>query len=145
MDEGREFYQSGGFTKGPNGWLVYVNPAGGQRPPQSGDWAEIIQRTKSFTRPVPVTLVEDQGGAWTFKNGHHQDTPEPITAAVEDFPHPHRQPAMQPRKRTRHGQVPTPYQLCTSPVGQEPEVAPEEELPEEPQQQQQSWRKRLGL
>jgi len=144
MNEGREFYQSGGFTKGPNGWLVYVRPAAGQRPPQSGDWAEIIQRSKAFTRPVPVTLVEDQGGAWTFRNGHHQDAPEPITAAVEDFPHPHRQPAMQPRRRTRPGQVPPPPALCLSPVGQEPEeVAPEEEPPEETQQQ--SWWNRLGL
>jgi len=125
----REFYQSGGFTKGPNGWLVYVNPAGGQRPPQSGDWAEIIQRSKAFTRPVPVTLVEEAGdGAWTFRNGHHPDIS--VTAAAEDFPHPHRQPLnrLAPRTPRRPGEVPPKDQSCTTPVGYEP---PAEEPPEE--------------
>jgi hypothetical protein len=71
-EESQEFYTSGGFVKGPDGkWLVAINPSGGQREPMPGDWAEIVQRTKSFNRPVPLTLVEDMGGAWSFKNGHH--------------------------------------------------------------------------
>ena len=71
-EESQEFYTSGSFVKGPDGrWLVAINPSGGQREPMPGDWAEIVQRTKSFNRPVPLTLVEDMGGAWSFKNGHH--------------------------------------------------------------------------
>ena len=127
--EDREFYTSGGFTKGPNSWLVYVNPAAGQRAPEPGDWAEIAQRSKSYARPVPLTLVEDLGGAWVFKNGHHPNIGEPVTAAVEDFPHPHRQPAMQPRRRTRPGQVPPPPAICETPLGQPVQDQPEPEQP----------------
>lgn len=68
---GREIYTSGGFVKGADGkWLVNIRAAGGQRPPEPGDWAQIIQRSTG-NRPVPLTLVEDMGGAWSFKNGHH--------------------------------------------------------------------------
>ena len=71
-EESPEFYTSGSFVKGSDGkWLVAINPSGGQREPMPGDWAEIVQRTKSFNRPVPLTLVEDMGGPWSFKNGHH--------------------------------------------------------------------------
>jgi len=70
--DNQELYTSGRFVKGADGrWLVAIQPSGGQRDPQPGDWAQIIQRTKSFNRPVPLTLVEDMGGAWTFRNGHH--------------------------------------------------------------------------
>jgi len=130
-ESGREFYSSGGFTKGVDGsWLVYVRPAAGQRAPEPGDWAEVIQKSRSYTRPVPVTLVEDAGGAWVFKNGHHPDIGKPVTAAVEDFPHPHRQPAMQPKKRTRPGQVPTPPAICETPFYQpEPEQPDDDDTP----------------
>lgn len=77
----QELYTSGSFVKGPDGrWLVAINPAGGQRDPEPGDWATIQQRTKSFNRPVPLTLVEDMGGAWKFRNGHHPS----IESQVED-------------------------------------------------------------
>jgi hypothetical protein len=77
----QELYTSGGFVKGPDGrWLVAIQPSGGQRDPEPGDWAQIIQRTKSFNRPVPLTLVEDMGGAWKFRNGHHPN----IESQVED-------------------------------------------------------------
>lgn len=77
----QELYTSGSFVKGPDGrWLVVINPAGGQREPEPGDWATIQQRSKSFNRPVPLTLVEDMGGAWKFKNGHHPS----IESQVED-------------------------------------------------------------
>lgn len=77
----QELYTSGSFVKGPDGrWLVAINPAGGQRDPEPGDWATIQQRSKSFNRPVPLTLVEDLGGAWKFKNGHHPS----IESQVED-------------------------------------------------------------
>jgi len=69
--EGREVYTSGGFVKGPDGkWLVAIRAAGGQRPPEPGDWAQIVQRSTG-NRPVPLTLVEDMGAGWSFKNGHH--------------------------------------------------------------------------
>jgi hypothetical protein len=68
---GREVYTSGGFVKGPDGkWLVAIRAAGGQRPPEPGDWAQIVQRSTG-NRPVPLTLVEDMGAGWSFKNGHH--------------------------------------------------------------------------
>jgi hypothetical protein len=77
----QELYTSGGFVKGPDGrWLVAINPSGGQRDPEPGDWATIQQRTKSFNRPVPLTLVEDMGGAWKFRNGHHPN----IESQAED-------------------------------------------------------------
>jgi len=77
----QELYTSGGFVKSPDGrWLVAINPSGGQRDPEPGDWATIQQRTKSFNRPVPLTLVEDMGGAWKFRNGHHPN----IESQVED-------------------------------------------------------------
>jgi hypothetical protein len=68
---GQELYTSGQFTKDGDKWLVAVYPASGQREPMSGDLATIQQKSKSFNRPVPVTLVDDMGGVWTFKNGHH--------------------------------------------------------------------------
>jgi len=73
---GQELYTSGRFVnlaKWPSNpvWGVEVNPAAGQRDPMPGDLATIQQKSKAFNRPVPVTLVEDMGGAWTFKNGHH--------------------------------------------------------------------------
>jgi len=72
----QELYTSGRFVnlaKWPSNpvWGVEVAPAAGQRDPMPGDLATIQQKSKSFNRPVPVTLVEDMGGAWTFKNGHH--------------------------------------------------------------------------
>lgn len=74
----REFYTSGRFVNtnpdrfGPKQWGVIVDPASGQRPPEPGDWAEITQKTKSYARPVPITLVDQVGSqSWTFKNGHH--------------------------------------------------------------------------
>jgi len=72
----QEFYTSGRFVnlaKWPSNpvWGVEVSPAAGQREPMSGDLATIQQKSKAFNRPVPVTLVEIMGGAWTFKNGHH--------------------------------------------------------------------------
>lgn len=77
----QELYTSGSFVKGSDGrWLVAINPSGGQRDPEPGDWATIQQRSKSFNRPVPLTLVEDLGGAWKFKNGHHPS----IESQVED-------------------------------------------------------------
>jgi len=73
---GQELYTSGRFVnlaKWPSNpvWGVEVAPAAGQRDPMPGDLATIQQKSKAFNRPVPVTLVEDMGGAWTFKNGHH--------------------------------------------------------------------------
>jgi len=73
---GQELYTSGRFVnlaKWPSNpvWGVEVNPAAGQRDPMPGDLATIQQKSKAFNRPVPITLVEDMGGAWTFKNGHH--------------------------------------------------------------------------
>jgi hypothetical protein len=72
----QELYTSGRFVnlaKWPSNpvWGVEVAPAAGQRDPMPGDLATIQQKSKAFNRPVPVTLVEDMGGAWTFKNGHH--------------------------------------------------------------------------
>ena len=73
---GQELYTSGRFVnlaKWPSNpvWGVEINPAAGQRDPMPGDLATIQQKSKAFNRPVPVTLVNDMGGAWTFKNGHH--------------------------------------------------------------------------
>ena len=141
--EDREFYTSGGFTEGPNGWLVYVNQAVGQRPPQSGDWAEIVQSTRQFTRPVPLTLVEEvMDGAWSFRNGHHNETPNPITAGIEDHPHPHRRPAEVNLPPRRPGQVPVKEQLCLSPVDNTtpPPAPPPEEAPVE--EEKKPWWKR---
>lgn len=133
----REFYQSGGFVKGPDGrWLVYVNPAGGQRPPESGDWAEIVQRTKSFNRPVPVTLVAEVGdGAWTFRNGHHQ------SASWEDHPHRQYLDRLAPRTPRRPGEVPVKPQLCLTPIDNTNQV--QEEPPEEDDNL--PWWKRIGF
>lgn len=68
---GQELYTSGRFVKNGDRWFVTVAPSAGQREPMSGDLATIQQKSKAFNRPVPVTLVDDMGGAWTFKNGHH--------------------------------------------------------------------------
>lgn len=71
-EEGQqELYTSGRFVKDGDRWFVAVRPAAGQREPMSGDHATIQQKSKAFNRPVPVTLVDDMGGVWTFKNGHH--------------------------------------------------------------------------
>lgn len=67
----QELYASGRFVKDGDRWFVAVQPAAGQREPMSGDLATIQQKSKAFNRPVPVTLVDDMGGVWTFKNGHH--------------------------------------------------------------------------
>lgn len=125
--EDKELYTSGGFTKGPDSWLVYVNPASGQRPPQPGDWAQIIQRTKHFNRPVPVTLVDDMGGAWTFKNGHHPDIGDSIQNTSSNDERSHLW-ELQPKKRPRRpGQVPAREQTCLTPV--DPKQSPQEPEP----------------